>query len=70
MGGRYLITGVQLGMIKGMLLSGDTQTTLELLDVIEMDQFVGNSGKNVVEDTTSLQALDFFKEDLPDTEKA
>jgi len=54
LGGRYLVTGVQLGMIRGLLLLGDTKPLLKLLDTIEADQFTGNSVRDVLKDTTSL----------------
>jgi hypothetical protein len=50
MAGRYLVTGVQIGMLKGMLGNGDIKTSLELLDEIEERQFIGNSTNNIAVD--------------------
>lgn len=41
MGGRYYITGVQIGMIMAFAELGETDEILELLDKIEEEQFTG-----------------------------
>ena len=50
MAGRYLVTGVQIGILKGLLGKEDIKTSLELLDEIEELQFIGNSENNIAVD--------------------
>ena len=47
MAGRYLITGVQLGMLTAMK---DEKDRIDLLRIIEEDQFIGNSDIAIKED--------------------
>jgi hypothetical protein len=64
MGGRYLVTGVQLGMIKAELKIiqqsiGDNKlkSILEMLEEIHDDQFIGNSKGEMSEDTNDMRNL-------------
>ena len=43
MAGRYLVTGVQLGMLKGLIMAGQTKTVEGMIDAIEHNQFCGSS---------------------------
>jgi len=51
MAGRYLITGVQLGLLK-QFAAGTTNTIL--LERVEDDQFVGNSQNDIKIDVDAL----------------
>jgi len=46
MAGRYLVTGVQLGM----LLVIDEKDRKEILDKIMKEQFIGTSDNGIIED--------------------
>lgn len=60
MGGRYLVTGVQLGMLKGpMLRPSQFGKVVELVDEIIEKQFVGDSEKPVEEDAEVIINLDW-----------
>lgn len=48
MGSRYLVTGVQLGMIKTLVTHSPTEAVEELSKIIE-NQYIGDS-KNSIED--------------------
>lgn len=50
MAGRYLITGVQIGMLKSMIKIGEKKLSNKQLDDIIKDQFVGNSKNSIKED--------------------
>ena len=48
MAGRYLITGVQLGMIKSFINVGEIGEANKILTKIEEEQFIGDS-ENLIE---------------------
>lgn len=53
MGGRYLVTGVQLGALKGLVRGGSTSSLIEatyLLDEIIDYQFIGESEDDIEDD--------------------
>lgn len=50
MAGRYLITGVQLGLLKSLNLMKDTKEVDEQLDGILDKQFLGTSKNSIEED--------------------
>jgi len=54
MAGRYLVTGVQLGMLIGQDKPEDRQ---ELVDNIVKDQYVGYSKKPIKEDVKNVRRL-------------
>jgi hypothetical protein len=51
---RYLITGVQLGMLK--LLKTEKERN-KLIDEVLDKQFLGNSKKDIAEDTKSISTF-------------
>ncbi|MFW9876255.1 MAG: hypothetical protein ACFFG0_24400 [Candidatus Thorarchaeota archaeon] len=54
MGGRYLVTGVQLGMIKGYA-KAKVLKEIDLLATYILDnQYIGDSQKNIKEDCEEL----------------
>ncbi len=57
MAGRYLLTGVQLGLIKGAINAGKIHEALELVDDIIEATFVGESGSDYEEDRRIVQQL-------------
>ena len=52
MAGRYLITGVQIGML---LAIRDDEDRKELLDRIQKEQFIRNSKQSIKDDVKDLQ---------------
>ena len=50
MAGRYLISGVQLGLLKSLSLINDTEEFTNQLDDILTNQFIGNSENSLEED--------------------
>ena len=54
MAGRYLITGVQLGMLIGI---NDIEERKSLADTIERCQYVGCSKKSIAVDVTNVRKL-------------
>lgn len=50
MAGRYLISGVQLGLLKSLALIKDTEEVTHQLDDILTNQFIGNSENSLEED--------------------
>lgn len=65
---RYLITGVQLGILgaaKSLLKAGKILGAVELMDYVTSDvekyQFIGNSKYPVVEDVADLSAKNVFR---------
>lgn len=56
MGGRYLVTGVQLGMIKGLTCNPTTsgRAIIEVVDEIIEKQFVADSDQSVEEDVERI----------------
>ena len=57
---RYLVTGVQLGMIKA-LSSKDPDSVTKLVDEIVKSQFLGSSNNSIQEDCHQL----FYDRRLP-----
>lgn len=57
MAGRYVITGVQLGILLG---HKDTEKSKELLEKIQKEQFIGNSDESVENDVELLQNLSIW----------
>ena len=57
MAGRYLITGTQIGIIRGMINANNTQAIVRELNEIYEDQFLGNSDNPVLEDVKKLQVV-------------
>lgn len=50
MAGRYLLSGAQLGMIKGYADAGNTKEINKLIDKIVKTQFVGNTNNQIQKD--------------------
>lgn len=62
MGGRYLITGVQLGMLKDLVLTGFGNMAMKTLSEIENEQFIGVSNNSTFFDTQCLsRSYDFSR---------
>lgn len=55
MGGRYLITGVQLGMIKALSQTGDIETIKKLYHEVYEKQHIANSNEDIKKDVQILQ---------------
>jgi len=56
MAGRYLVTGVQLGMLIGIKEQKDRQV---LVDEIENEQYIGHSSNPIKEDCLAMiKAID------------
>lgn len=53
-GGRYIITGAQIGTIRAFLINVNA---LKVLKEIEDEQFIGNSTKHIKDDITLLQQV-------------
>ena len=51
---RYLVTGVQLGMLKVLVDKADVH---HLIDNILDDQFVGNSKRNIKDDVRTVSKV-------------
>jgi hypothetical protein len=62
MGGRYLISGAQIGTLIGLLKNNQEDLIFEELDYIAKYQFLGNSDKTVITDIIKLSKK--FKNDL------
>jgi len=60
MGNRYLVTGVQIGMIKGLLKEGKVAEVDEELDKLEQ-QFLGSSNQDVNHDVATIRVMELFK---------
>ena len=50
MAGRYVVTGVQIGLLKSMIKLGEKDLAGKQLDDIMKDQFIGNSKNSIKED--------------------
>lgn len=50
MAGRYLLTGVQVGMLQVFFKEGKSANGLKLLNEIEKEQYVGHSSRNIKSD--------------------
>ena len=63
MAGRYLVTGVQLGMIRGLLPTPpETKAHKEIINLINevvRKQFIGDSEHSVEEDAETIINLDW-----------
>jgi len=65
MGGRYLVTGVQLGIIKGALIANTSASIPMAQDQIEEilnNQFVGSSDQAIEFDVKKTSNILFGKE--------
>jgi hypothetical protein len=62
MAGRYLVTGAQLGLIKG-LIKHEPNEVEKVIDEIIKSQYTGHSNKNVIDDCERLSTTDFFTGD-------
>lgn len=65
MGGRYLVTGVQLGLIKGALIANTTDSIPMAQNQIEEilnDQHVGSSDQDIIFDVKKASNILFGKE--------
>ena len=54
MAARYLVSGVQLGMLKALAKAEDVEGVCKLATDIEEKQYVGHSSGNMEEDANSL----------------
>lgn len=72
MAGRYLVTGVQLGILKGLVINAQQSQSspekvhnalLGLQHQVEeiMMQFIGNSNKVVQEDVEKLKQINLWR---------
>ena len=59
MGSRYLITGVQLGMLKGFMQCGKREEAVKLIDEILEDQFVFRSNLMIERDVQFIQTINY-----------
>jgi hypothetical protein len=50
MAGRYLLSGTQLGLIKGYAEAGKIKELNEIIDEIIKNQFLGNTNNNIKKD--------------------
>ena len=54
MGSRYLVTGVQLGMLKAYTNLGEKEETNKVLNEIIEEQCIGHSNENLDDDVILL----------------
>jgi len=54
MGGRYLITGVQLGILKAKAIFHVDGSLLATLEEIAEKQYIGDSDRNIKDDVLDL----------------
>ena len=68
MAGRYLVTGVQLGILSSSIniIKKDPSKTIELIKLIndtlyeiKDNQFIGNSGNEISKDVTHLKEREY-----------
>ncbi len=57
MAGRYLVTGIQLGMIQGLLKVKDFESISKLVNTLIQDQWIDHSDKEIEEDVKNLLEL-------------
>jgi thioredoxin-like negative regulator of GroEL len=57
MGSRYMVSGVQLGMIKALITTGDEEEAQNVLDTIAQDQHVQNSTELLEHDVQNIREL-------------
>ena len=55
MAGRYLITGVQLSMIKVLSQTGDVDAVKKLCHEIHDNQYIADSNENITKDAEILR---------------
>ena len=55
MGGRYVITGVQLGMIKGLASTNKMKDITMLVNKIIKKQYIGMSEEDIKKDTKTYK---------------
>jgi hypothetical protein len=63
MAGRYLLTGVQIGMLQVFFKEGKTANGLKMLNEIEEEQFVGTSTREIGSDIKLLNEK-FYQDKL------
>jgi hypothetical protein len=54
MGGRYLISGAELGMLRALSSGKNKKKMEEIVDRILNDQFIGHSHDNLADDAALL----------------
>lgn len=55
MGGRYILSGVQLGMLMAHTQTKNAEESMKVLHKIEDDQFIGSGKKLVGEDARKIE---------------
>lgn len=60
MGDRYLVTGVQIGMIKGLLKAGKILEANHELDKLT-NQFLGSSKQDIYSDVATIRIMEVFQ---------
>ena len=64
MGNRFVLTGAQLGIMKGLVKTGNIEEVVVMLDGITSSQYIGETENAIEEDVKSLSKHDiFFPED-------
>lgn len=61
MGERYLVTGVQLGMIRAHLEANQKTEIINIIEEIIEDQWVGGSDNAIKNDAENLTNMNLFK---------
>ena len=54
MGGRYLVTGVQIGMLK-VLIEKDPDSAKQELEKIQNEQYIGESDSDVLQEVKEIK---------------
>ena len=54
MGGRYVLSGVQLGMMTSLVRQGKKQAVFDQIEHIKEKQFIGHSSENLEDDAKEL----------------
>lgn len=57
MAGRFLVSGVQLGMIIGFIKAGNKEDALNTIEFIIKDQFVWSSSSDISNDVVKVNKL-------------
>lgn len=57
MGGRFIISGAQIGMLQALLRIGDTERAVSYLNEIYENQFLGESHNALSEDASQISRL-------------
>jgi hypothetical protein len=61
MGGRYLVTGVQLGTMLGLVKPQENKDIAEILLQIEENQYIGESNQGVEDDAQFLHQISMIR---------